>query len=327
MLQIKNKIEVAINLLKKNIIEKTETLSGFEWCEDGYCPSNEPSEGVEWKKYNGEIMTKVDAHYWFRGKINIPKAEDGKTVKFRVTTGHEPHDQSVRPQILMFIKGQPTYVFDTRHHTAVIPEGEHDALINFYTVSTTHEFVYWITDVCNFKTTLEWVRNSVEALEYDMRVLFETLQLHEETSFEYAELLGVLDRACITLDFRRPGSEEFLKSVDRARKILADYYKKWANNRITITAVALIMGICGILAWDNWASIFPILAMVIGTPLLWTRKPTVIRYTGLFLISPGWLIYNITVFSIAGIITETLNIGSILISFLRYKGFKNTENT
>jgi len=109
--------------------------------------------------------------------------------------------------------------------------------------------------------------------------------------------------------------------------LLLQENKKWANNRITITAVALIMGICGILAWDNWASIFPILAMVIGTPLLWTRKPTVIRYTGLFLISPGWLIYNITVFSIAGIITETLNIGSILISFLRYKGFKNTENT
>lgn len=230
MRQIKNKIEVALKILRSNIIERTEEISGFEWCEDGYCPSNEPSEGVEWKKYNGEIMTKVDAHYWFRGKITIPKAEDGKTVKFRITTGHEAHDQSVRPQILMFIKNQPTYVFDTRHHTALIPEGEHDALINFYTVSTTHEFVYWITDVCNFKTTLEWVRNNVEALEYDMRVLFETLQLHEETSFEYAELLGVLDRACITLDFRRPGSEEFLKSVDKAREILKEYYDKWAKN-------------------------------------------------------------------------------------------------
>jgi len=235
MLQIKNKIEVAINLLKKNIIEKTETLSGFEWCEDGYCPSNEPSENVEWKSYNGEIMKEVDAHYWFRGKINIPEAEEGRTVRFRITTGHEPQDQSVRPQIMMFIKGLPTYVFDTRHNTAELPAGEHEALINYYTVSSTHEFIYRIKDVCEFKPRLEWVRESVEALEYDMRVLFELLPLHDESSFEYAELIGVLDRASITLDFRRPGSEEFLKSVDRARKILADYYKKWANNPSTDT--------------------------------------------------------------------------------------------
>jgi len=101
--------------------------------------------------------------------------------------------------------------------------------------------------------------------------------------------------------------------------------KKWANSKFTIAAVVLLMAVGGIFAWDNWTSIFPIIAMVVGTPLLWTRKPKVIRYTGLCLISPSWLIYNLTVFSIAGIITETLNISSILISFLRFKGFKEQD--
>ena len=101
--------------------------------------------------------------------------------------------------------------------------------------------------------------------------------------------------------------------------------KKWANSKLTIISVAILMAIGGIFAWDNWTSIFPIIAMVAGTPLLGTRNPKVIRYTGLCLISPSWLIYNITVLSIAGIITETLNISSILISFFRYKGFKDIE--
>lgn len=41
-----------------------------------------------------------------------------------------------------------------------------------------------------------------------------------------------------------------------------------------------------------------------------------------FVISPCWIIYNVVVFSIAGILNETLNIGSILISLIRYKGFR-----
>ncbi len=229
MLQLKNKAEVALNLLRKNIIKKSELVTGFEWCEDGYCPTNEPSENVVWKPYNGEKMVKVDGHFWFRGKINVPESDDETKVRVRVISGHEAYDQSVRPQIMMFIKGQPTYVFDTRHHTADIPAGEHEVLVNYYTVSSTHEFIYFIKDVCEFQVKVEWVNKNVEALEYDMRILFELLPLHAENSFEYSEILGVLDRACIALDFRRLGSREFLESVDKARRILSDYYKKWQD--------------------------------------------------------------------------------------------------
>jgi len=104
--------------------------------------------------------------------------------------------------------------------------------------------------------------------------------------------------------------------------------QKWANHKLTIIGVTCLLFIGGMLTWEGWYSFFPILAMVIGTPILWNRKPKTIRIAGLCLISPGWLIYNICVLSIAGIITETLNIASILISLIRYKGFKEeTESS
>lgn len=98
--------------------------------------------------------------------------------------------------------------------------------------------------------------------------------------------------------------------------------KKWTGSYPVIIIITALMGLGGILTWEGWYSLFPTLAMVAGTPLLWTRKEKVIRFTGLFLISPFWLIYNIRVLSIAGIINESLNIGSIIISLIRYRGKK-----
>ncbi len=43
-----------------------------------------------------------------------------------------------------------------------------------------------------------------------------------------------------------------------------------------------------------------------------------IRTVRLFAVTPAWLAYNITVFSLDGIICEGFNIISIIISFIRY---------
>jgi len=101
--------------------------------------------------------------------------------------------------------------------------------------------------------------------------------------------------------------------------------KKWTNHWAVILGVTIIMTAGGVFTWEGWYSLFPILAAAVSTPILWTRDAKKLRYAGLFLVSPCWLVYNCVVFSIAGILTETLNIGSILISLIRYKGFREPD--
>ena len=51
---------------------------------------------------------------------------------------------------------------------------------------------------------------------------------------------------------------------------------------------------------------------------MWRDDGKIIRIVRLFAASPAWLIYNLAVFSLGGIICEAFNIVSIIISFIRY---------
>lgn len=60
------------------------------------------------------------------------------------------------------------------------------------------------------------------------------------------------------------------------------------------------------------------LAQVAVTIAMWKDDGRIIRNTRLFITSPAWLIYNIIVFSLGGIICEAFSMTSIIISFIRY---------
>jgi hypothetical protein len=89
----------------------------------------------------------------------------------------------------------------------------------------------------------------------------------------------------------------------------------------SIAVFSLAFALFGILTWEGWYSIFSVIGSTAGTFFLWTRDPKKLRLGSLFVVSPGWMTYNICVLSIAGIVTEALSMGSIIISFIRFKGF------
>lgn len=102
--------------------------------------------------------------------------------------------------------------------------------------------------------------------------------------------------------------------------------KKWTSHRITMVAVMLLMAFCGAVSWDGWLSLLPSAAMVIGTCFMWSRNGKILRLAQLFFISPCWLIYNVAMGSIAGILTESVNIVSVIVSLLRF-GLKELDET
>ena len=64
-------------------------------------------------------------------------------------------------------------------------------------------------------------------------------------------------------------------------------------------------------------ALLPVVANFACIGCMWTGKTDVIRATQAAVISPGWLIYNAVTFSIAGILTESFNLVSIGVYYLR----------
>ena len=65
-------------------------------------------------------------------------------------------------------------------------------------------------------------------------------------------------------------------------------------------------------------SLFTYSALAAGSYVMWTGNGKNIRYIQLFYVSPGWLVYNVVNFTIGGILCETFNMISTVVSFIRY---------
>lgn len=73
-----------------------------------------------------------------------------------------------------------------------------------------------------------------------------------------------------------------------------------------------------VLTFNGWLSIVLLVVHLVGTFAMWSDNGKLIRISQLFCVSPGWLIYNVAVFSIGGIICEVMNIVSAVVSFIRF---------
>ena len=101
--------------------------------------------------------------------------------------------------------------------------------------------------------------------------------------------------------------------------------KKWAKSPIFLWLLIILYVVTGYFTYSGILSILPPLAMIVGTIVMWSKDGKKIRIAQLLCISPCWLTYNISVFSISGIVTECFVLISVLISFIRY-GFNGFDN-
>jgi hypothetical protein len=102
--------------------------------------------------------------------------------------------------------------------------------------------------------------------------------------------------------------------------ILKDRNKKLSNN-IYLILFILIYIIAGIFTYNGIVSILPLTAALIYIIFIWNGKELTIKKVGFgtyFL----WLIYNICVLSIPGIISNIVSIISTFIAIISYKKVK-----
>lgn len=93
--------------------------------------------------------------------------------------------------------------------------------------------------------------------------------------------------------------------------------KKWASSQAWLWIFIFAMVATGILTWQGWLSLLPIVGSILSTVALWMKNPRNIRIISLF-VGPCWLIYNIIHGAYTGAVNEALAMISIIIGILRH---------
>ena len=99
---------------------------------------------------------------------------------------------------------------------------------------------------------------------------------------------------------------------------------KWVQQKWCPVVIALLFTGVLLLTWNGPVSLLAYIALVSSTFAYWTNSPRKIRMVNLVCASPCWLAYDVIVFSLGGIVSESITIVSILVSFLRF-GWKGLE--
>ena len=106
------------------------------------------------------------------------------------------------------------------------------------------------------------------------------------------------------------------------------YYFRIKKGKSTLPfqiVFATMFVIIGALSWHGPISIFVVLAKLISSVALGIKNPRTIRILNL-ISNPCWLVYNMNVGSIAGMITDSLVTISVLIAVIRLDIFSIKES-
>ena len=96
--------------------------------------------------------------------------------------------------------------------------------------------------------------------------------------------------------------------------------------------IAIPIGLCAaytvsvFFTYEGILSILLLVAQIACVISMWTADGLKIRVVQLFISSPIWLINNIIVFTIGGIVTEVFAIASVIVSIIRF-GFKGLRRS
>ncbi len=101
------------------------------------------------------------------------------------------------------------------------------------------------------------------------------------------------------------------------RSSLALNKKFFTKNSFYLLCVLYVVGT--IFAYDNPWSIVLFVAQIVQTYTMWFKDGSIIRKSQYYFVSPVWVVNNIIVFSIGGILCELFMMTSAFISYLRYR--------
>ena len=115
-----------------------------------------------------------------------------------------------------------------------------------------------------------------------------------------------------------PGAIGMILNTVRNLILLKYHDWDWVRRIGWVILFILFYGVLTYFTWIGPVSLVPLAAFIASTIGNWTNNARTLRIANLVCGCPGWLIFDIYVGSIGGVVNESLALASIIISIWRY---------
>lgn len=209
----KERIFNSITRLYQTSRQVIKGIGEIEYVKTDYTKINDfPKTGWEIFAKEDRIKGK-DSHYWLRANFTTPNAEEDEYFVLSVRCGREGQASIVNPQSLLYLNGEIVQGIDTNHFEAPLSANTDYNMIEYlYTGNVADPFDRYYQIIK--------INRKVECLYYDIKIAYEAATLLNEFDGNKTKLLAVIDQAIDVIDFSGYDSNEFLKSIDEAQKIV-----------------------------------------------------------------------------------------------------------
>ena len=235
---IDERIRKILNELK-GYVYKDSTKVGNFLCKDGNYSSIEAVEGSSepWKDFGSDdVWGGLDVHCWFRTKLAVPEKYQGRTIALNISTGIDGWD-ATNPQFILYLDGEVVQGLDVNHREVIISNSAEPGRI--YNIDL-HAYGGRINNKSLLQVFLVDVDPMIRDIYYNIQVPLWVVEKLEKSSKTRMDIVTVLNETINLLDLRKPFSEMFYASLEKANEyIKKEFYEKMCGNT---EAVATCVG-------------------------------------------------------------------------------------
>lgn len=187
----------------------------------------------EWHDFHtGDLWGGRDYHCWFKASVTVPKEFEGKVLAVNFKTFDEGWD-AINPQFIIYINGEQIQGLDINHREVIISDCAEAGKV-------------YDIDLCAYSGLVEnrkaTLYGELVTIDKAARELFFNLQVPiwvceklDKEDKRRIDMLKVLNEAINLLDLRKPFSQSYHESVDKANEYLRkEFYEGLCGHEDTI---------------------------------------------------------------------------------------------
>ncbi|TBL75318.1 alpha-mannosidase [Paenibacillus thalictri] len=199
-----------------------------------------PSSEGEWRTVDADHHWEGhDKYLWLQTEVEFPAEWRDKDIVGRFDFGGGGVNSGF--ESLLFVNGEPYQGVDSNHKEVFFP-GElwagTKAKLVFRLWSGMGGLHQSVMEHCLRMARIGWLDKAADDLYFTGRAVLQVVQNLDDTRPERHALLTALDRAVLELDWSKPHSEAFYRSVEKACSLLHSELEKCEKTHaVTVTCV------------------------------------------------------------------------------------------
>ena len=234
MFFVRERIGEIIKQLEQYCYANAVTIDGWKGKQEHFQITDTVEfETSDWEEVKPNALgEKSSAYFGLATELTIPESMDGMPVELFISTGREGEWDATNPQIAAYVNGKLQQGLDVNHRNLRISEcakaGEvYSVFMSVYTGER--------GSIYQWDSKLRAIDTVVYKFYYDLLIPWQCLELMEEDSREYTDLLGILNKTINLLDFRM--ADKFVESVKAADTYLKEAAADLPVSNIVVSCI------------------------------------------------------------------------------------------